>query len=181
MAAWKAVHHITRRRRRPRDIRFSAGRRLPSASESGLSRPARRQEPRRSPGARVHTALASSTISTADSAIREDGLTLCRSLRAAYPALAQVPVLMLAAQRGKRSIASSALEMSAVDFTCRSRFRSARPLARHPWHPASGTRPAGCGGLSCAELHRPAGWTLDTGLLTSPGGVVLPLSIGTGR
>lgn len=104
----------------------------------------------------------------------EDGLSLCRNVRA-NPALAQLPILMLTA-RGETIDRVIGLEMGADDYLAKpfeprellARIRNILRRSR-----SLPTTPAG-------QVNRYAfsGWVLDTGLirLTSPQGVVVPLS-----
>ncbi|MBW7900167.1 MAG: response regulator [Rhodocyclaceae bacterium] len=104
----------------------------------------------------------------------EDGLTLCRHLRAT-PAFVQLPILMLTA-RGEPIDRVVGLEMGADDYLAKpfeprellARIRNILRRAR-----ALPDRPAGH-----APRYRFAGWTLDCGLrqLSSPEAVVVPLS-----
>ncbi len=104
----------------------------------------------------------------------EDGLSLCRNLRAT-PVFAQLPILMLTA-RGEPIDRVVGLEMGADDYLPKpfeprellARIRNILRRAR-----ALPVRPA-----KHAPHYRFAGWTLDSGLrqLTSPQAVVVPLS-----
>lgn len=104
----------------------------------------------------------------------EDGLSLCRNVRA-NPALAQLPILMLTA-RGETIDRVIGLEMGADDYLPKpfeprellARIRNILRRAR--------SLPATTGGQAHRFLF--ADWVLDTGLirLTSPRGVVVPLS-----
>ncbi|MDX9706471.1 MAG: response regulator [Azospira sp.] len=104
----------------------------------------------------------------------EDGLTLCRTLRAT-PALAQMPILMLTA-RGEAIDRVIGLEMGADDYLPKP-FEPRELLARirnilrrtHALPGRTGSQ---------APRYRFAGWTLDDGMrqLTSPQAVVVPLS-----
>ena len=104
----------------------------------------------------------------------DDGLTLCRKLRAA-PETAGLPILMLTA-RGDAVDRIVGLEMGADDylpkpFEPRELLARIRNILRRA-HARPEREP------SHAPRHRFAGWLLDTGLrqLTSPEGVVVPLS-----
>ncbi|MFC5301018.1 response regulator [Azospira restricta] len=104
----------------------------------------------------------------------EDGLSLCRTLRAT-PAFARLPILMLTA-RGEAIDRVVGLEMGADDylpkpFEPRELLARIRNILRRVR--ALPERPAGP-----APRYRFAGWTLDTGLrqLASPQAVVVPLS-----
>jgi two-component system OmpR family response regulator len=104
----------------------------------------------------------------------EDGLSLCRNLRAAT-ATAQLPILMLTA-RGEAIDRVIGLEMGADDYLPKP-FEPRELLARirnilRRLH----TLPGRNGGH--APCYRFAGWTLDAGLrqLSSPDNVVVPLS-----
>ena len=104
----------------------------------------------------------------------EDGLSLCRNVRA-NPALAQLPILVLTA-RGETIDRVIGLEMGTDDYLAKpfeprellARIRNILRRSR-----SLPTTPAG-------QVNRYAfsGWVLDTGLirLTSPQGVVVPLS-----
>ena len=105
----------------------------------------------------------------------DDGLTLCRTLRAT-PAFAQMPVLMLTA-RGEPIDRVVGLEMGADDylqkpFEPRELLARIRNILRRtralPDNPAAGL----------VKRYRFTDWVLDTGLrqLTSPQAVVVPLS-----
>jgi two-component system OmpR family response regulator len=105
----------------------------------------------------------------------DDGLTLCRTLRA-MPAFAQMPVLMLTA-RGEPIDRVVGLEMGADDylqkpFEPRELLARIRNILRRtralPDNPAAGL----------VKRYRFTDWVLDTGLrqLTSPQAVVVPLS-----
>jgi len=105
----------------------------------------------------------------------EDGLALCRTLRAT-PATAQLPVLMLTA-RGDTIDRVVGLEMGADDYLPKP-FEPRELLARirnilRRTQASPGTAAAGQ-----VVRYVFAGWQLDTGLrrLTSPQGVVVPLS-----
>ncbi len=104
----------------------------------------------------------------------EDGLSLCRNLRAAA-ATAQLPILMLTA-RGEAIDRVIGLEMGADDYLPKP-FEPRELLARirnilRRLH----TLPGRNGGH--APCYRFAGWMLDAGLrqLSSPDNVVVPLS-----
>lgn len=105
----------------------------------------------------------------------EDGLTLCRTLRAT-PAFARLPVLMLTA-RGEAIDRVVGLEIGADDYLPKpfeprellARIRNIlRRVRTHPDPQVPGD----------IRRYRFAGWVLDTGLrqLTSPKAVVVPLS-----
>jgi two-component system OmpR family response regulator len=105
----------------------------------------------------------------------DDGLTLCRTLRAT-PVFAQMPVLMLTA-RGEPIDRVVGLEMGADDylqkpFEPRELLARIRNILRRtralPDNPAAGL----------VKRYRFTDWVLDTGLrqLTSPQAVVVPLS-----
>lgn len=104
----------------------------------------------------------------------EDGLSLCRNVRA-NPALAQLPILMLTA-RGEAIDRVIGLEMGADDYLAKP-FEPRELLARiRNILRRSQSLPTAAAG----QVNRYAfsGWLLDTGLirLTSPQGVVVPLS-----
>ena len=105
----------------------------------------------------------------------EDGLTLCRNLRAT-PALAQMPVLMLTA-RGETIDRVVGLEMGADDYLPKP-FEPRELLARIRNILRRARALPGAAAPTHVPRHVFAGWTLDTGLLrlTSPQGVVVPLS-----
>lgn len=104
----------------------------------------------------------------------EDGLSLCRNVRA-NPVLAQIPILMLTA-RGEAIDRVIGLEMGADDYLAKpfeprellARIRNILRRSR-----SLPTTPAGK-----VSRYAFSGWVLDTGLirLTSPQGVVVPLS-----
>lgn len=105
----------------------------------------------------------------------EDGLTLCRSLRAT-PAFAQMPVLMLTA-RGEPIDRVIGLEMGADDylpkpFEPRELLARIRNILRRARALPDNLVP------NPAKSYRFVDWVLDTGLrqLTSPQTVVVPLS-----
>ena len=98
----------------------------------------------------------------------DDGLTLCRNLRAT-PAFAQLPVLMLTA-RGEPIDRVIGLEMGRRLST--KAFRAARAAGENPQHPAPGKGPArqpcsqSCEKLSFRQLgarYRPAPTDITTG------------------
>jgi two-component system, OmpR family, response regulator len=109
----------------------------------------------------------------------EDGLALCRNLRAT-PAQAQMPVLMLTA-RGDAIDRVIGLEMGADDYLAKpfeprellARIRNILRRARSLPDTAAPAQAA-----NPHSHYRFAGWLLDTGLrrLSSPDGVVVPLS-----
>ncbi|MDQ5918329.1 MAG: two-component system, OmpR family, response regulator [Pseudomonadota bacterium] len=105
----------------------------------------------------------------------EDGLTLCRNLRAT-PAMAQMPVLMLTA-RGEAIDRVIGLEMGADDYLPKP-FEPRELLARIRNILRRARALPGNASPSHVPCHRFAGWSLDTGLrcLSSPLGVVVPLS-----
>ncbi|MBI2305727.1 MAG: response regulator [Rhodocyclales bacterium] len=104
----------------------------------------------------------------------EDGLTLCRTLRAT-PAFARLPILMLTA-RGEAIDRVVGLEMGADDYLPKP-FEPRELLARirNILRRVRVLPEKSAGQVPC---YRFAGWTLDTGLrqLTSPQAVVVPLS-----
>ncbi|ROR29516.1 response regulator [Inmirania thermothiophila] len=99
----------------------------------------------------------------------EDGLTLCRDLRAR----SSVPVIMLTA-RGEETDRIVGLEMGADDYVAKP-FSPRELLARIK---AVLRRAGGAAGTAPGRRYRFAGWTLDavTRQLTSPEGTVVPLS-----
>ncbi|HEX5804327.1 MAG TPA: response regulator [Azospira sp.] len=104
----------------------------------------------------------------------DDGLTLCRNLRAT-PAFARLPILMLTA-RGEAIDRVVGLEMGADDYLPKP-FEPRELLARIRNILRRAQALPGRGG-GHAPRYRFAGWTLDTGLrqLASPDAVVVPLS-----
>lgn len=102
----------------------------------------------------------------------EDGLELCRKLRAD----SQIPIIMLTAM-GEETDRIVGLEMGADDYLPKP-FNPRELLARiKAVLRRAESRPATD---AAASFHRFAGWSLDVGLreLTSPEGVVVPLSGG---
>ena len=105
----------------------------------------------------------------------EDGLTLCRNLRAT-PALAQLPVLMLTA-RGEAIDRVIGLEMGADDYLPKP-FEPRELLARIRNILRRARALPGAALPTHVPRYRFASWSLDTGLrrLSSPLDVVVPLS-----
>jgi two-component system OmpR family response regulator len=102
----------------------------------------------------------------------EDGLSLCRSLRAH----SDVPIIMLTA-RGEETDRIVGLEMGADDylakpFSPRELLARIKSVLRRARSLPDNLKP------ELAASHRFAGWTLDvaTRNLTAPDGVVVPLS-----
>ncbi len=107
----------------------------------------------------------------------EDGLTLCRELRAR----SNLPVIMLTA-RGEDTDRIVGLEMGADDYVPKP-FNPRELLARIKAVLRRAQTLPGSGLASDSKRLRFAGWTLDpsTRQLTSPQGVVTPLTSGEYR
>lgn len=106
----------------------------------------------------------------------EDGLSLCRRLRAA-PETAQTPVIMLTAM-GEETDRIVGLEMGADDYLAKP-FSPRELLARIKAVLRRASAPAAPGGEG-GKLLRFEGWTLDLAKreLRSPDGVLVQLSAG---
>ncbi len=104
----------------------------------------------------------------------EDGLTLCRTLRAE----SDVPIIMLTAM-GEETDRIVGLEMGADDYVPKP-FNPRELLARIKAVLRRVERGAGRAGATDGNLYRFAGWTLDANRrrLESPHGMVVELSAG---
>lgn len=107
----------------------------------------------------------------------EDGLSLCRDLRAH----SSVPVIMLTA-RGEETDRIVGLEMGADDYLAKP-FNPRELLARVKSVLRRARTLPGDGAAARAARYRFAGWVLDTGTrqLSSPQGMVVALSSGEYR
>ncbi|HEY0833531.1 MAG TPA: response regulator [Azospirillum sp.] len=107
----------------------------------------------------------------------EDGLSLCRRLRAA-PATAAIPIVMLTAM-GEETDRIIGLEMGADDYLAKP-FSPRELLARIKAVLRRAGAPQAVGGEAAAKVLRFEGWSLDLAKreLRSPDGVLVQLSAG---